>query len=238
VLEQGVRARYLLVNRYVRPPGQEKAPATGVEGLLIDLRDEKLVGAFRYPDEFREASDDPTRENAFLSQTLGGPFAPRIPPKRNVRNGDVEVVTFIVIVYEVLMGALLLASIPTAVMVRRQQRRVEAMKEDGVYPEFLRCPVCEERTDSLKQYRMLRVGFFIGIGGSGDLETVTACPRCMRRHVAKRFAVNLIPANLLMLGFGPAYVFLFLRTFWRGHSPGAIEKAEEETTRRKRRFSR
>jgi hypothetical protein len=229
VIDRGLWSRYLLVNRYVNrdtPGGKE---TVAVEGFLLDVAPEHpaLVGSFRYPDRFNSASDTRQDRDKYLSEVLGGRFAPEFGPRADPRRGDIELVTFLVVAWTVLLGIVLIASIPTAVVFRRQQRRLEAIKERGEYPDELRCPVCLEMTDSLKHFAMARYGYFLGVAAGAERETVTACPRCMRRHIRKRFWVNLIPANLLMLGLGPMYLVQWLRTFRRGHSPGAIEPAGE-----------
>lgn len=221
-IDQGLQCRYLLVHRHLNRQTAKGLETVGIEVFLLDMDRKTILGGLRYPDKLVNAEEAGQRY-PYLSEVLGGKISPNYPLRHDPRKNDIERVTILVVAWTVVMGMLFIASIPVAVMMRRQQRRVEAIEERGEYPDELQCPVCLTMTDSLKQYSTLRYAFFIGIGGGGEKETVTACPRCMRRHLRKRFLVNLIPANLLMLGFGPMFLFQWLRTFGRGHSPGAIE---------------
>jgi hypothetical protein len=189
-----------------------------VEGFLVDLHQDKMLGSFRY----LTPSSGP--QHRFLTDVLGGTVAPQFESSHNVRTGDVERVTVLVGVYTVLMVVLVLVSIPVAQTLHRQQQRLAVMKEDGEYPDVLRCPECGQFTDSLKHYKLLQFGLFVVVAGTGQMDHVTACPRCMRRIILRRFFVNLVTANLLMIFFGPALLFQYGRTFWRGHSPDAVEQ--------------
>jgi hypothetical protein len=227
VIDRGLWSRYLLVNRYLPRNPPQDMETVGIEGFLFDLERDSLIGSFRYPDRFNKASDTRQDRDQYQSETLGGRIAPDFGIRADPRRDDIDLVYVLVIAWSVVLGIVLIASIPTAIVFRRQQRQVEAIRERGDYPDELCCPVCLKMTDSLKRYSMVRVAFFIGIAGGGEKETVLACPTCMRRHIRKRFWINLIPANLLMLGFGPMLLVQWLRTFRRGHSPTAIEPTEE-----------
>jgi hypothetical protein len=222
LIDRALRSPYLLVTRHISRDTPKGKETVGYEGLLLDLDRNAVVGAFPYPARLTNAEHAQERER-FLAETLGGRYAPGVSPRHDPRRSDIEWVTFLVVAWTSLLGIVFIASIPTAIVFRKQQHQVEDIKERGVYPDELCCPMCMEMTDSLKHYAMLRYAVFLVIAGVWERETVTACPHCMRRHIRKRFWINLIPANLLMLGCGPIYLVQWLRTVRRGHSPSAIE---------------
>lgn len=96
------------------------------------------------------------------------------------------------------------------------QAVAEHPAEDAI---FIQCPRCSVPTASLKQYRMLRLFLFIGIGAYWQTATSTHCPPCMRREIVVKSLVNLPTANLLWpIAVLPFHLILFIATFRAGHS--------------------
>ena len=51
--------------------------------------------------------------------------------------------------------------------------------------------------------------------------TATACPRCMRKVILKRTALNILPANVLWVVIVlPCHLVQLVRTLTHGHSAG------------------
>jgi hypothetical protein len=118
---------------------------------------------------------------------------------------------------------------------KRIERSPSAIAEDAIPP----CPTCQKPTDSLKQYRCLSWCFYYLVGVIWRAEYVRACPGCMRRHLARRCLLNIVPSTLLW----PFIVFpwtavLFAASFRKGHSPAVIsgilpyQAVEQEAARR------
>lgn len=102
---------------------------------------------------------------------------------------------------------------------KRIERPAAAVRED----ELADCPRCSQPTDSLKQYRFLKVCVFYLVGALWQEEYVRACPGCMRRHLARRCLINLPLANLLWpVLVLPWTLGLVAATYRKGHSPAVI----------------
>ena len=85
----------------------------------------------------------------------------------------------------------------------------------------VRCPVCHEPTDSIKQYKLVRTLLFLFLFATWNTLVATACPRCMRKVILKRTAINILPANVLwVIVVLPFHLVQLLRTLTRGHSAG------------------
>ena len=118
---------------------------------------------------------------------------------------------------------------------KRIDRSPSAVAEDAVTT----CPQCQKPTDSLKQYRCLHWCLYYLAGAMWRTEYVRGCPACMRRHLARRCLLNVVPSNLLWpLLVVPWTAVLFATTFRRGHSPAVVsgilphQAAEQEAARR------
>lgn len=107
----------------------------------------------------------------------------------------------------------------------RQPRQAVYLPEDAELP----CPVCGQPTDSLKQYRYVNWVVFYLVGATYSQIYHRACPGCMRRFVARRAALNLLPANLLwFLLVLPWGVGLIVGTYRKGHSRDVIRHVAPE----------
>ena len=75
----------------------------------------------------------------------------------------------------------------------------------------------------MKQFRCLSWCLFYLAGASWQTEYVRACPGCMRRHLAWRTLVNLVPANVLWpVMVLPWAAVQFVSTYQKGHSPTVL----------------
>lgn len=99
--------------------------------------------------------------------------------------------------------------------------------ESGALP----CPSCRKPTASLKQFAYVDwfVFYFVGVAAS---EThYRACPKCMRRFIARRAAYNIIPANVFWVLFVLPYgLLLTCKSFRTGHSPEVFLSATPQVT--------
>lgn len=99
----------------------------------------------------------------------------------------------------------------------------------------LPCPVCQEPTESLKQYRYPRWVVFLLVGAWWQEEIITACGQCVRRRVWRNCLFNVVPANLLW-GFLllPWAIGLTIASRSRGHSQRLLDsmKAAEAMAQR------
>lgn len=102
---------------------------------------------------------------------------------------------------------------------KRIERPAAAVRED----DLADCPRCSQPTDSLKQYRCLKVCVFYLAGAVWQEEYVRACPGCMRRHLVRRCLINLPLANLLWpILVLPWTLVLVASSRRKGHSPEVI----------------
>jgi hypothetical protein len=102
---------------------------------------------------------------------------------------------------------------------KRIERSPTAVREDDTPP----CPRCGQPTDSLKQFRCLSWCLCYLVGAAWQVEYVRACPGCMRRHLARRTLVNIIPANVLWpILVLPWVAVQFASTYQKGHSPAVL----------------
>ncbi len=80
------------------------------------------------------------------------------------------------------------------------------------------CYECGEKTESLKDYRIINwfVFVIIFVGGKGmDYE---ACPNCMRKKIAERAAIQIFTAHVVFPIVAVFHIVQFCRTFVPGHS--------------------
>ena len=95
--------------------------------------------------------------------------------------------------------------------------------EDRRSPAFqIRCPCCQQPSDSIKQYKMHKLVVFILIAAHVQSATYTACSSCMRKIIGERMLVNVIPANLAWPVIALAWGVQFARTFSKGHSRSVL----------------
>jgi hypothetical protein len=107
----------------------------------------------------------------------------------------------------------------------RQARETILLSKDVEFP----CPVCGETTRSLKQYQFLSWGVFFFAAGMYQTAYYRACPGCMRKWLAQRTAINMIPTNILWpFVVVPWAVVLFVATYSKGHTPELLRYLTEE----------
>ncbi len=95
--------------------------------------------------------------------------------------------------------------------------------------EWLPCPICEEMTYCLKQYRYVTWFVFLGHAHVWQPVCYRACPSCMRRFIWRRCLLNLVPANLGWFGvLLPWALVLTVASFRYGHSRAIIEGVTPE----------
>jgi hypothetical protein len=105
------------------------------------------------------------------------------------------------------------------------------MMDHGQEDVFLSCPVCEQLTDSLKQYRYMQWCVFLLAGVIYRHTDVRACPGCMRAFVRRSLLINVVPANLVWLvGLLPWGLILLALSYRKGHSKGVLQAVEAEAT--------
>lgn len=97
-------------------------------------------------------------------------------------------------------------------------------RQDVVIP----CPVCGEPSDSIKRYFIFDLIVFILIYAWWRQGYYIACPRCIRKHILERMAVNLIPANFMwpILIFSVGIVEILL-SYQKGHSTAVYKIIKE-----------
>ncbi len=87
----------------------------------------------------------------------------------------------------------------------------------GLGAAAIPCPRCGEQSDSLKSYTMMRFMLFLWVFAFWRRQIVTCCPSCMRKEVALKTLINVIPANLLwFVVVAPWHTVLFWMTFAHG----------------------
>jgi hypothetical protein len=91
--------------------------------------------------------------------------------------------------------------------------------------DLRRCPWCDEFTHSLKAFdlpKFLIIPVHHFHYHLYETDPTEACPRCMRGFLIKFAACNLLTANVLWpVIVLPWYVYHFVLTFRKGHTPGA-----------------
>ena len=90
----------------------------------------------------------------------------------------------------------------------------------------LPCPMCGANTDSLKKHEFPRVTFYL-FGAAYRIEEVTACPYCLRRHLAMWGVISLVTTNLMWpLVVLPLLLTRFIASFLPGHrlAPKSVPK--------------
>ena len=98
----------------------------------------------------------------------------------------------------------------------------------------LPCAMCHATTRSLKLFRIVDTFLFLGIAMVARARDVIACPRCMRRVLAKRLLVNLLTANVAWpLAVLPWNGLLLLRTLRTGHSRPLLDELVRIGVRRR-----
>lgn len=87
----------------------------------------------------------------------------------------------------------------------------------------LPCPVCQQPTDRLKQFRLIRWLVFLGHFHWHQVEFVRACPPCMRRRVWYRCLLNIPTAHIIWpFVVLPAALFNAFRAGNPGHTPDIL----------------
>lgn len=95
---------------------------------------------------------------------------------------------------------------------------------------LLKCPGCSAETDSLKVYT-ISTAVIIPPARRVTRQSVTACPRCMRRAVRRAAGASLLGTHIFFPLMAPYYVVLWLVTYIRGHSHEVLEMLREEDKR-------
>jgi hypothetical protein len=97
-------------------------------------------------------------------------------------------------------------------------------RSDSLDRALLRCPVCFQLTDSLKQYRYVKWCVFFLAGAIWQGVVYRACPTCMRRFLWGRCLFTAIPAHLVWLvGLLPWALGLIVASYSPGHSPAVVQ---------------
>jgi hypothetical protein len=85
--------------------------------------------------------------------------------------------------------------------------------------ELLYCPVCQQPTDSLKQYRVIRSIVAIPIDVDFTSVVHQSCPRCMRAFLWKRCLINGLTTWIVGYAVLLPYTLAFtVATMRKGHS--------------------
>src|SRR4051812_37527696 len=82
--------------------------------------------------------------------------------------------------------------------------------------EPVKCPCCHAPTRDLKCLRFAHWMVFLVLYLWVAERVTVACPRCMRRILARRLALNVVPANLAW----PALLILYVPRFAATFEPG------------------
>lgn len=86
------------------------------------------------------------------------------------------------------------------------------------------CPLCNQPTRHLKQYRYIRWFVFIFVGSLWQATVIRACPSCMRWEIGKYALFNMLPANFLWLVLLlPWAMVLCLMSLVDGHSRAVLQ---------------
>jgi hypothetical protein len=89
----------------------------------------------------------------------------------------------------------------------------------GLGATAIPCPRCNQPTTSMKSYTMVQFMLFVWVFAFWRRQVVTCCPGCMRKEIALKTLINVIPANLLWFVIvAPWHTVLFCMTFAQGHS--------------------
>jgi len=98
------------------------------------------------------------------------------------------------------------------------------LRVNGELIDVRRCSWCDDLTDNLKAFNLPKyalIPLFIVNYHMHETEPVEACPGCMRRILLKYLACQIITAKIVWpILVLPIYVFYFVLTFRKGHSPG------------------
>lgn len=219
IFQQGLETRYLLVNQPVTRQTPKGTETLAVEGFLFDLETNQLLGSFRYP---QVGMPDQLR---YLRDYWKTTIHPQVPIRTNIRTGDLERIKVGLMLWSIAMGCCFLFALPAAISVAGEAQALAKLKAQDNYPETLACPRCGQSTESLKQLRLPLVVLFLVVVWSVSMDTVTACPPCLRRTLRWRFFGNLLPGNLVALFMGPGLLFHYLRSYQHGHAPAAVERS-------------
>ncbi len=86
------------------------------------------------------------------------------------------------------------------------------------------CPRCYEPTESLKVFQIVKL-LFVWFVPQYGVETIIACPSCMRRAIRKRVASSILLTNLLFPLVAIIYAYQYFATYTRGHSSKQVALA-------------
>ena len=90
---------------------------------------------------------------------------------------------------------------------------------NGDHVQTLRCPVCNQQTDSLKQLRVIETIFAFPIGAAFSSNVIRGCPPCMRAFVWRRCLVNGLTTWIVgYIVLVPYTLALTVGTLSKGHS--------------------
>ncbi|MGO9134751.1 MAG: hypothetical protein ACLP8A_12000 [Methylovirgula sp.] len=87
----------------------------------------------------------------------------------------------------------------------------------------LQCPGCLRPSDSIKRFTMPDLFVFLWIFAWWRRATYSLCPSCMRKKIAEKMAINIIPANLIWPFLAVFWLVLLARTFPKGHSKSLLK---------------
>jgi hypothetical protein len=83
----------------------------------------------------------------------------------------------------------------------------------------LLCPVCDQQTDSLKQFRVIRTIIAFPIGAAFSSIVLRSCPQCMRAFIWNRCLVNGLTTWIVgYIILVPYTLALTFATNLKGHS--------------------
>lgn len=218
MIDRAVNARYVMLNRALTEPKPGGGTVTkGMEGFLLDLEETRVLGVFHHPEW------DPRTRYPAVASSLDTTLRPEFPLRTNIRTGDVDLATALVGVWCGFMVFFGLTSLPAAIRLSKERRLVRQIKKRGDYPELLPCPMCGQETDRLKQFHLPTVILFAVVVWAFRSDTVTACPKCMRRSICRRYFGNLLPGNIVTFCLTSHFLLLGLSTREAWHSPGVLE---------------
>lgn len=80
------------------------------------------------------------------------------------------------------------------------------------------CYECAEKSDSIKEFRVINWFFFLIVFVVGKGMSYRACPSCMRKKIAERAAIQILTAHVVFPIIAIFHLIQFCRTFVPGHS--------------------
>lgn len=80
------------------------------------------------------------------------------------------------------------------------------------------CYECAEKSDSIKEFRVINWFIFLLVIVVGKGMDYRACPKCMRKKIAERAAIQIVTAHVVFPIVAIFHIVQFCRTFVPGHS--------------------